>query len=1042
MPRADDRCLHDLVTEQAARTPDAVAVLADDGVLRYAELVAGANRLAHRLRARGVEVDTPVGVVAERGVDLVVALLGVLVAGGAYVPLDPDLPAERLGYQLDDADPPVVLAQRHLLDRVPAVAAARWCVVDDESPQRWPATPPPPRASPDSLAYLIYTSGSTGRPKGVCVPHRGIVNRIRWMQDTYRLRADDVVLQKTPYGFDVSVWEFFWPLAAGARLALARPGGHRDPAYLAATIVERGVTTLHFVPTMLAQFLADPDLPALPTVRRVICSGEALPVALAREATRRLPGDLHNLYGPTEASVDVSAHRVRPPLDGASVPIGAPIANLSLHVLDDDLAPTPTGVVGELYIGGIGLARGYHRRPALTAEAFVPDPGGSGRLYRTGDLARRLPNGEFDFVGRRDGQVKIRGNRVELGEIEQTLLEHEGVREAAVTVRHLASGHPQLVAYVTPPGSPVAELRAWLARRLPDYMVPALFVHLDHLPVTPSGKTDRRALPAPPDDGPAPVDPPADGIPARLAALWAQVLERGRVGPDDDFFALGGDSVLAMRVVALARRAGLEVTTRHLFAYPTVAALAPHVTVAGPAAALDPARWDGPPFALCPVDPALVAGPPAGPARLVDAYPLTPMQEGMLFHTLLSPGEADYLQQHVYRLARPVDVAALADAWREAVRRHPALRTTVRWDDVAEPVQLVHEGHPPDVRVLDGPVDMRRLLADERRAGLDLAAAPPVRLTVVRRAADHVDLVLTFHHLLLDGWSLAVLLAEVLDGRREPVAPLRRHLRWLAGADRSTGYWKRLLAGFPEPTPLPRPPVPAPDDPSAGDPPVDAAPQVGLPGTRVARLALTGRLRAALTARAATAGVTPYAVTLGAWALVLACRADRDDVVVGVTVAGRPDDLPGADAIVGLLINTVPLRVRFDPDATFAETVRAVQAQQVATREYEHQSLTDITRAGEVPPGTPLFHSIVVFQNHPPLPAALSPVDVVESTGYPLTLVVEPTPELVLRLLIEGDALSPAQGGRLVADLRRVLEVVAADPDATTGQVRAALRNG
>ncbi|MEH1167107.1 amino acid adenylation domain-containing protein [Micromonospora sp. CPCC 205539] len=1036
MPRADDTCLHDLVTEQATRTPDAVAVLADDGALRYAELVARANRLAHRLRERGVGVDTPVGVVAERGVDLVVALLGVLVAGGAYVPLDPDLPAERLGYQAGDADPPVLLAQRHLVDRIPNMVAERWCVID-ESPERWPATPPEPLATVDSLAYVIYTSGSTGRPKGVCVPHRGIVNRVRWMQDAYRLNADDVVLQKTPYGFDVSVWEFFWPLAAGARLVLARPGGHRDPAYLAATVAAYGVTTLHFVPTMLAQFLAEPDLPPLPTVRRVICSGEALPVAVAREAIRRIPGELHNLYGPTEASVDVSAHRVRPPVEGASVPIGAPIANVSLHVLDDRLDPVPVGVVGELYIGGVGLARGYHGRPGLTAERFVPDPGGSGRLYRTGDLARRLPDGEYDFVGRRDGQVKIRGNRVELGEVEQTLLTHDRVHEAAVIVRHLASGHPQLVAYVAPPGCPVAELRDHLARRLPDYMVPALLVHLEHLPVTPSGKTDRQALPAP-TGATVGAGTATGGVPAKLAALWASVLERDGVGPDDDFFTLGGDSVLAMRVVALARRSGLRLSTRQLFTYRTVAALAPHVESTDPTAVDDPALLDGPAFALSPVDPALLTATPGGATEragvtVVDAYPLTPMQEGMLFHTLLAPDEADYLQQHVYRLDRSVDVAALADAWRAAFRRHPALRSTVRWDGVAEPVQLVHEGHPPEVRVLDGQTDTALLLAAERRAGLDLGAAPPVRVTLIPRATDRTDLVLTFHHLLLDGWSLAVLLAEVLDDRREPVVPFRRYLRWLADADRSTGYWKRLLAGFPESTPLPHPPASAVADAA------DARPQVGLPGTAVTRLVLPDRLGTALAARAAAAGVTPYAVTLGAWALTLAGYVGRDDVVVGVTVAGRPDDLPGAEAIVGLLINTVPLRVRFEPDAPFTDALHAVQAQQVAARESEHQSLADITRASEVPPGSPLFHSIVVFQNHPPLPAGLSPVDVVESTGYPLTLIVEPTPELVLRLLIEGDALAPTEGGRLLAAVRRVLEVVVAHPNATTREVRAAL---
>jgi amino acid adenylation domain-containing protein len=593
--------LHELVAAQAARTPEATAVIFEGERLSYADLDARAERLSGILRGWGVGPETLVGVCAERSPELVVGLLGVLKAGGAYVPLDPEYPAERLAFMLADAAVPVLLTQRRLLGRLPA-STARVLVLDD--PAAWaggqepPGAPAGARVLPENMAYVIYTSGSTGRPKGVGNTHRGIVNRLDWMQAAYRLGPDDVVLQKTPASFDVSVWEFFWPLLAGARLVLARPGGHRDPAYLRDLIVRERVTTAHFVPSMLAVFLAEEGEDGAErcgSLRRVICSGEELPVGLAQRFLARLPGsELHNLYGPTEAAVDVSAWRCDPvALAGtARVPIGSPIHNLRLYVLDRRMGPVPVGVVGELFVGGVGLARGYVGRPGLTAERFVPDPfGPSGsRLYRTGDLARWRPDGTVEFLGRVDNQVKLRGLRIELGEIEAALRARPRVADAAVVVREDPTGDKRLVAYVVAGpgralggagggvegGSGPDGLREALRRVLPDYMVPSAFVTLDALPLMPNGKLDRAALPPPLSDRKEGRHAaPRSASEELVASVFAEVLGVERVGVDDDFFDLGGHSLLALRVVArLSEVVATEVGVHLLFASPTVAALA------------------------------------------------------------------------------------------------------------------------------------------------------------------------------------------------------------------------------------------------------------------------------------------------------------------------------------------------------------------------------------------------------------------------------------------------------------------------------------
>jgi amino acid adenylation domain-containing protein len=594
-------CLHSLCAAQAARTPGAVAVDAGGMTLTFRELDRRANQLANLLRRRGVGPETVVGICMERSLELMVGLLGILKAGGAYLPLDPTYPVQRLEGMLADAfgaaGGGVVVAQRRLLASLPercgaAIALdADWEALAGES-----EAAPVSAAMPEQMAYVIFTSGSTGRPKGAVNSHRAICNRLLWMQQTYGLTPSDRVLQKTPYGFDVSVWELFWPLLTGAALVLAAPEMHRDSAYLRDLIRGQRISIVHFVPSLLRVFLETDGVEHCTSLRHVVCSGEALPLALEQRFFARFRGAgaprLHNLYGPTEAAVDVTSWECRrEAAAGRVVPIGRPVANTAIYLLDSRLRPAPLGVPGELYIGGVQVGRGYLRRPELTAERFVPDPcGGAGgaRLYRSGDLARWLPDGSLDFLGRIDHQVKVRGFRIELGEIEAVLAQHPAVRAAAVVARDEPSGERRLLAYVVSRSEGdrgvageetvgTGELRRFLKERLPDYMVPALFIGLPALPLSANGKLDRRALPAP--DGARPeldteYAAPASEDQRLLAAIWAELLGVGQVGVQDDFFALGGDSILAVQVVARARQAGMAFTAMQLFQHSTVAALA------------------------------------------------------------------------------------------------------------------------------------------------------------------------------------------------------------------------------------------------------------------------------------------------------------------------------------------------------------------------------------------------------------------------------------------------------------------------------------
>ncbi|PTL76744.1 non-ribosomal peptide synthetase [Vitiosangium sp. GDMCC 1.1324] len=578
-------CIHSLIEAQVQRTPEAVALVFEGQSLTYRELDARANQLAWHLRSLGVGPEVRVGLCLERSLEMVIALLATLKAGGAYVPLDPDYPSQRLVWMLEDARPAVLLAQQRLLARLPSHEARVLCLDSQwDEVSAHPRHAPPPLATPDNLAYIIFTSGSTGRPKGAMNAHGPVCNRLLWMQKEYVLGAQDTVLQKTPFSFDVSVWEFFWPLMVGARLVVARPGGHQEPAYLVRLIAEARVTTLHFVPSMLQVFLEEPGLERCVSLRRVVCSGEALPLELAERCLQRLPqAGLHNLYGPTEAAVDVTYYACVRGEHRRSVPIGRPVANTSIRLLDTKLRPVPIGVPGELFIGGVQVGRGYLSRPALTAERFIPDPFSEtpgARMYRTGDVARWLPDGNVEYLGRADFQVKIRGLRIELGEIESALEQHPTVQQAVVVAREDVPGDKRLVGYVVGRGGPAAvdvgALGAHLREKLPEYMVPSALVVLDTMPLNPNGKVERKALPAPKleraREEPVPPSTPTE---AGVAEILGELLHVEQVGARDDLFKLGGNSLMATRVIARLRaRFSVELSLRVLFQHSTVQQIA------------------------------------------------------------------------------------------------------------------------------------------------------------------------------------------------------------------------------------------------------------------------------------------------------------------------------------------------------------------------------------------------------------------------------------------------------------------------------------
>ncbi|MET5230091.1 amino acid adenylation domain-containing protein [Serratia marcescens] len=1003
-----DQTLAALFEQQVRRTPSATALVSGTESLSYAQLNARANRLAHALIARGVGPDSRVAVCAERGLNMVTALFGILKAGGAYVPLDPAYPGERLQYILQDADPVLLLADAAGRAALGEPATPQ-LALEAALPETLSAENPERRAQASHLAYVIYTSGSTGKPKGAMNEHRGVVNRLVWMQEAYGLTAADTVLQKTPFGFDVSVWEFFWPLMVGARLVMAKPEGHKDPDYLSRAIEQYGVTTLHFVPSMLQSFLADGQAATrCGQVVRVMCSGEALPATLVAEFYRRLPqAELHNLYGPTEAAVDVTAWHCSREADRVSVPIGRPIANTRIYLLDERGQPVPLGAVGELYIGGVQVARGYLNRPELTAERFLADPfAPGGRMYRTGDVARYLANGDIEYLGRNDQQVKIRGFRIECGEIEAALATHPAVREAVVDARAVGDDK-RLVAWVVPAADVAEEtlagaLRQHVSAALPDYMVPSAWVVVAALPLSPNGKLDRRALPEPQGaQSQAVYEAPQGEHEALLAAIWRELLNVERVGRHDNFFELGGHSLLAVKLMAQLRRAGWGANVQTLFSTPTLSALAQAMSAQGEVdipenrilpggASITPEMLPLATLSQPEID-AVVAQVPGGVANVQDIYALSPLQEGILFHHLLAERGDPYQLSAVLRF----DSRARLDAWlaamQQVIDRHDILRTAFITQGMSSPVQVVWRKAELALSErrfdpADGPI-WRQLAAsfDPLQQRQDLTRAPLLNFTVTQEEDGSWCALQQWHHLIGDHSTLAFMeqeIGEILAGRgaqlgvAQPFRNAVAQARLALSEAEHESFFRDMLADISEPV-LPF-----------------GLSDVHGEGRQIAcrYQALSSALNLRLRRQARRLGVSLASLCHLAWAQVLASVSGRDAVVFGTVLLGRLQGGEGAERALGLFINTLPLRL--DIDRRGVETAaREAHVRLSGLLAHEHAPLALAQRCSGVSPGAPLFSALLNYRHNNgeavALPEGVSLLSAEERTNYPFVLSVE-----------------------------------------------------
>ncbi|GAB3136782.1 hypothetical protein GCM10027290_01120 [Micromonospora sonneratiae] len=1000
--------LTELLDAQAARTPDAVALRFGGEELSYRRLHTEAGVLARRLRRAGVGPESVVAVCLPRGLDLMRALVAILKAGAAYLPLDPDLPAQRRDFMMRDSGARLVITEDFM------------STGDHESPAGDPA--PSEGITPEHAAYLIYTSGSTGRPKGALIEHRAIVNRLLWMQDAYRLDASDRVLQKTPVGFDVSVWELFWPLVTGATLVLARPGGHRDPAYLADLIRTEEITTVHFVPSMLRAFLAEPVRP-MPSLRRLICSGEALPPELAARVHERIGCQLHNLYGPTETAVDVTAVRCEP---GEPVTIGRPIANTTAYIVDAALAPTPVGVPGELLIGGVQLARGYLGRAALTAERFVPDPFATApgrRLYRTGDLARWRGDGSIEYLGRIDHQVKIRGQRIELGEVEAVLHEAPGVTAAAVVVHD-----EQLVGYLVGPET-VDQVRAYLLDRLPDAMVPARWAILPTLPLTASGKVDRRALPAP-DPAPGGVGDgyvaPRNELEKRIADAFGVALGIDTVGVTDSFFLLGGDSMRAIRMVGLLRSAGLAVSVQDLFTHQSVADLAGVVVQTEPVEEAEPTIDR---FAL--VSDADRSRLPDG---LVDAYPITQNQAGMLFEMLSGGDRPVYRNVSCYRINDELSFSldTLREAGRLLTDRHEILRTSFDLSSYSELMQLVHASVdlPIDYDDLRGQLPdkqeevVRTHLRDERVRPFDITTAPLLRYHVHQTSDSEWLLTHSESHAILDGWShtstvaMLISLYRTLRRGEQPALPPPPAVRFadLVARERESlasttdrDFWAATVAGSDR---------------------LELPPEWGTESDAPANIIEVpwADLRSGLRRLSAAAGTSLKSVLHTAHLKVMSIVTGRRRFFSGLLCNGRPERLRG-DEVFGMYLNTVPFAA--DTSArTWRALVQAVFAGEARLWPHRRYPLPSMQR--EWGNGTPLLRVGFSYLDFHVLDGPAESVEMVDDFSPSSVGLDVWTFPGVLRLGARPVDIDRHYLELLARTYRHVLEAMAADPDGDT----------
>ncbi|MUL77645.1 non-ribosomal peptide synthetase [Mycolicibacterium sp. CBMA 226] len=900
-----------LIEAQAARTPDSVAVAYEGRYYSYRELNAEANRLAHWLIGQGIGTEDRVAVLLEKSPELVFTALAIVKAGGVYLPVDPTYPEDRLSFILSDGDPKLVIREP-----ITDLDGLR-----DDNPTDADRVRPLTAAN---TAYLIYTSGSTGLPKGVPVPHRPVAEYFVWFVDEYQIDADERLLQVASPSFDVSIAEVFGMLACGARLVIPRPGGLNDIGYLTDLLRTEGITSMHFVPSLLGLFLSLPGVSEWRSLKRVPIGGEALPGEVADKFHATFDALLHNFYGPTETVINASRYRVEGTQGTRIVPIGKPKINTQMHLLDDALRPVPVGVIGEIYIGGTHVAHGYHQRPGLTAERFVADPFTTGgRLYRSGDLARLNGDGDIEFVGRADEQVKIRGFRIELGEIAAAIAVDPSVGQAVVVACDLPGLGKSLVGYLTPAergdleSVDVPRIKARVAAALPEYMVPAGYVVLDEIPITAHGKIDRRALPDPDIQSRTAFRELTTDTERKVAELFADLLGVEQVGADDSFFELGGHSLLATKLVAAIRaRCNAEIGVREVFELGTVAEIAARVDTGAPR--------NRPP---------LVASEHTGPCQMSASQLRQWFQ-----YRIDGPGPVNNIP-FAARITGPCDVDAFVAALADLVERHEVLRTTYTEID-GVPYQVVNDPAPLPVRRArgDDEVWLQAELDRERRYVFDLEAQWPIRAAVLSVPGQHV-LSIMVHHIAADHWSAGVLFTDLvtayrarLKQRAPEFAPLpvqySDYAAWQAAllADESGAlaaqrdYWRGQLA---------EPPADPGLRPDFTRPPVLSGEGSSVP------FVIDPDVRAKLTALTRELGITDFMLLQSAVAVALAKSGEGLDIPLGTPVAGRTE--AELDALVGFFINILVLRNDLSGDPTLREIL--VRSRDTALAAYAHQDL-------------------------------------------------------------------------------------------------------
>ena len=1058
----EELSVHSMFEAQAERTPEACAVICGEERLTYAELNSRANQLARYLCRFGIGPEAQVSVCFERSLEMIVGMLGILKAGAAYLPLDPAYPKERLTFMIEDAKATIVVTRERFLDVLAQTGARCVCLDKDQGElERESTLNLGERVLPDNVAYSIYTSGSTGNPKGVMISHKSVINLVSGLYPLLGFDESDVWTVFHSYAFDFSVWELWAPLLNGARVVLVPASIAQSPAEFHNLLASEQVTVLHQTPSAFRPLLklmnAEEHHGLRLSLKQIILGGDALP----RDLIGNLPeGNFKfwNLYGPTEATVWSAFHGVS--RTEGPISIGSPLPNTQLYILDEHSNPLPVMIPGELFIGGSGLARGYLNRPDLTAERFIPYahseiPGQ--RLYRTGDRARFLPDGKLECLGRIDQQLKIRGYRVEPGDIEAAIERHHSVKSAVVVARENRDQENCLVAYVVPQNTnsvSVSQLRKFIQDKLPEYMIPSSFVMLNSLPVTRNGKLDRHNLPAPERERPdldSAFAGPRTAIEELLSRLWAEVLGLARVGIDDSFFELGGDSIAGVRLIAKATQAGLRFTPRQLFQSPTIAELAGAVelhavdsneqgsaTGAPPTArgimSLQPDRLDREKVALL--------SERGGEVEAV--YQLSPMQQGMLFHTLVSPESMEYLEQLSCSVNGPLDVSAFEEAWLQVINRNPALRTCFDWERFDEPVQIVFKSIPAplerhDLSGLPAHEQLSRIQSyittEQRGRGFDPSSAPLMRLALFHLGANSHRFVWSFHHLMIDGWSIPLVLNEVYElysaysqGQKpeaESRPPYGEYISWLSARDlrQAELAWRRELKGFVAPTQI-----------GAGRSSTGRSPDSA--GYRELKARLTATRTEALQTVARRHRITFSTLLQGAWALLLSRYSTGRDVVFGSVVSGRPAEVRGVELMVGVFINTLPVRARVSQGTAALTFLREFQSRQTEMRQFEFSPLVKVQRWSEVPPGVPLFESIFVYE-HYPLISSLQTLgkgtwtfDYLseQHTGYPIHFMAVPGDELLLRLTYLKDRFDAAAIARMLAHYEHILEEIVADP--------------